>query len=265
MADTTGMFAGSMPEFYQRCMVPMNFAPHARILASKLAHMRAGEILEIAAGTGVVARELKALLPEAVRVIATDLLEQARLQPEADRIEWRQAGADALPFADKRFSAAICQFGVMFFPDRPASFREALRVLSPGSQYVFNVWDSLEHNVLGYTANQVIGRLFPSFRSSSHAVPFSYCDREIIRRDLASAGFTEPCFEVVSEFSRSPSARMAATAYLHGGVLRHEIEARGLGALERATNALCEALSNRFGTGEVQIPNKAIIVTTSRP
>ena len=217
MADTTGMFAGSMPEFYQRCMVPMNFAPHARVLASKLADMRAGEILEIAAGTGVVARELRALLPEAVRVIATDLnesmLEQARLQPEADRIEWRQAAADALPFADKTFDAAICQFGVMFFPDKPASFREALRVLSPGSQYVFNVWDSLEHNVLGYTANQVMRRLFPSSRSSSHAVPFSYCDREIIRRELVSSGFTEPRFEVVSEFSRSPSARIAATAY----------------------------------------------------
>jgi ubiquinone/menaquinone biosynthesis C-methylase UbiE len=269
MPDAIAMFAGSMPEFYQRYMVPMLFAPHARVLASTLASIQSGAILELAAGTGAATRELRTLLANAVRIVATDLndsmLDQARLQPGADSIEWRQAPADALPFPSETFNAAVCQFGVMFFPDKPASFREALRVLRPGGMYVFNVWGSLDHNPLAHVADQVSRSMFPSYQPAGHAIPFAYHDRDTIRRDLTSAGFNQPRFEIVPEFGRASSAQLAAAAYIHGGILRHEIDRQGPGALEHATAAVSQTLSARFGNGEVSIPNQAIMVTAVRP
>jgi hypothetical protein len=92
------------------------------------------------------------------------MLNQARLQTGADSIEWRQASADALPFPSETFDAAICQFGVMFFPDKLASFREVHRVLRRGGTYVFNVWDGLDQNSLAYTADQVLRDIVPSYQ-----------------------------------------------------------------------------------------------------
>ena len=153
-------------ELYEHLPVPLAFSLHVRTLASWLAGVSVDDLLEIAAGTGALTRELCKVMPGAVRTVASDLnqtmLDQSMTEPDARRVTWRQADAMSLPFDDHSFDAAVCQFGVMFFPDKPAAYREVLRVLRPGGRLVFSVWDRLEANVLNQMYQDILDRMFPS-------------------------------------------------------------------------------------------------------
>ncbi len=149
MLETDKLFTGSIPENYDRYMVPLIFAPFAVDLAQRAASLSPGAVLEIAAGTGVVTRALAPKLSSDARYIVTDLNQSmldyaASQQGFDDRLEWRQADALKLPFENAAFDLVLCQFGAMFFPDRIAGYREAKRVLKPGGRFLFNVWDRLE-------------------------------------------------------------------------------------------------------------------------
>ena len=148
VATTDKIFAGSIPEVYERFLVPLIFESYALDLARRLAKTKPGAVLETAAGTGVLTRAIASALPAPARLTATDLnqpmLDHAKSRQPADSpIEWRQADALALPFEDRSFDAVACQFGVMFFPDKAQGYREARRVLKPGGHFFFSVWDRI--------------------------------------------------------------------------------------------------------------------------
>src|SRR5437016_694402 len=145
MGGAESKFAGSIPEFYDRHLGPFLFEPWAAELARRLdpAGGDAPRVLELAAGTGILTRELRMRLPSAARIVATDLndgmLDIARSRlADLSGIEYRQADATSLPFEAGSFDAVVCQFGVMFFPDKPAAMAEAFRALRPGGQLLFN-------------------------------------------------------------------------------------------------------------------------------
>ena len=146
--DADRVFQGSIPALYDQHLGPLLFVPYADDLASRLADMQHGRILETAAGTGMVTRALVSSLPGSVSIVATDLnqpmLDHASSQLPSTRVTWRQADAQHLPFLDGEFDAVVCQFGVMFFPDKPRAFSETYRVLKPGGRFLFNVWDRIE-------------------------------------------------------------------------------------------------------------------------
>ena len=154
MVANDKVFAGSVPEMYDRLMVPLIFEPYARDIVERVVRVRPRQVLETAAGTGVVTRLLASRLPADARIVATDLnppmIEVAARQLQDDRIMWKQADALALPFEDLRFDAVVCQFGAMFFPDKTQGYREAHRVLKPGGRFFFNVWDRIEANEIAY-------------------------------------------------------------------------------------------------------------------
>lgn len=144
MVATDKIFAGSIPEVYDRLLVPLIFEPYAVDLGNRLAKTAPQSVLEIAAGTGVLTRVIASRLPALARIVATDLnqpmLDQAAARQSGDeRIAWRQADAQALPFEDQSFDVAACQFGVMFFPDKVLAFKEVRRVLRRGGHFFFNV------------------------------------------------------------------------------------------------------------------------------
>src|SRR5450432_665365 len=148
--QTDTAFAGSIPKLYETLLVPLIFEPYAADLARRLASRTLSRVLEIAAGTGVVTRHLASSLPEHAAIVATDLnqpmLDMASGIGASRPVEWRRADAMQLPFGDGEFDAVVCQFGVMFFPDKPKAFSEARRVLAPGGTLLFNVWDRIEEN-----------------------------------------------------------------------------------------------------------------------
>ena len=158
--------AGSFQEDYERHLVPVMFEPYAEDLVARVTARDHRSLLEVASGTGAVTRRLLGRLSDSARLVATDINEGmietgSECTPADPRLEWRAADGAALPFADASFDTVLCQFGVAFFPDKPAGFREARRVLQPGGRYLFNVWESFERNSFGRIARDTIVSFFP--------------------------------------------------------------------------------------------------------
>jgi SAM-dependent methyltransferase len=259
-------FVGSVPQVYERYFVPLIFAPYAADLARRTVRRHPARVLETAAGTGVVTRRLAKTLPPGVSIVATDLnqemLDQAAAEGSARPVEWRQADALHLPFPDESFDVVVCQFGVMFFPDKARAFAEARRVLRPGGQFVFNVWDRIEHNEFADTVTRAVGTLFPGDPPRFLArIPYGYHDPSVIAQDLARGGFTRsPRMTTLPARSRAESPRIPAVAYCQGGPLRGEIEARGPSRLIEATDSATAAIAHRFGAETVDGKIQARIV-----
>ena len=263
-------FTGSIAEFYEGYFVPLIFAPYAGDLARRVAASAPRRVLEVAAGTGVVTRALRELLPPEVEIVATDLnqamLDTAAKVGTAGPVEWRQADAMALPFEDASFDAVVCQFGVMFFPDRAKAFAETRRVLRPGGAFHFNAWDRIADNEFADIVTDALGAMFPADPPRFMArTPHGYHDVATIRQDLRAGGFGEPArVETVAARSRAPTARHPALAYCSGSPLRSEIEARAPGRLEDAVQACTAAIASRFGPGPVDGKIQAHVVAVAR-
>jgi ubiquinone/menaquinone biosynthesis C-methylase UbiE len=257
MLKTDKAFAGSIPENYDRYMVPLIFEPFAADLARRAAARSPSAVLETAAGTGVVTRALAPKLSPGASYVVTDLNQPmldyaASRQAPGRRIQWRQADALALPFADAAFDLVCCQFGAMFFPDRASGYREAKRVLKPGGHFLFNVWDRIEENEFADDVTNALARIFPEDPPRFLArTPHGYHDTALIRRELANAGFARVAIETRAEQSRAASPRIPAVAYCQGTPLRNEIEARDAGKLEAATEHAASAIAARHGSGDV--------------
>ena len=159
-------FSGSVAELYEKYMVPMIFATYAESMVRELPVRTSGSVLETAAGTGVVTRQLASMLPREVSIVASDL-SQSMLNLAASigtsrPVRWKQADATGLPLANASFDAVVCQFGVMFFGNKIAGFAESRRVLLPGGTFRFSVWDRAEENEFVLIVNETLRRIFPS-------------------------------------------------------------------------------------------------------
>lgn len=214
--ETMANFGGSIPEFYDSIMGPAQFEPYGVELAKRLPANPGGDVLEIASGTGRVTRHLRERLEKGVKLVASDI-SQGMLDVARKRVsgvEFREADAGKLPFADGSFAAVVCAFGVMFFPDKPAALREARRVLRKGGTYLFNVWDGLEANPHGRSTAQIMEALDPDLKGG--ATPYLFNDRSLVEKLLLQQGFEKPRFDVVRIACTCPSARDFATGQIRG-------------------------------------------------
>ena len=269
MTTNDAHFAGSIPELYERLLVPLIFASYAEDLASRVAHGEPKAVLETAAGTGALTRALLAKLPADARLVVTDLsqpmLEQnAARTPSDPRISRQPADALSLPFADASFDAVACQFGAMFFPDKVAGYREARRVLRPGGRFFFNVWDRIEENDFTAVIGEVLAGAFPDDPPRFMArTPHGYYDVDQIRAELQAAGFSEITCEPRSAISRAESARDVAIAFCQGTPLRGEIEARDASRLAEVTDLAADQLRLHFGQGPIEGRIRAYVLTAA--
>jgi ubiquinone/menaquinone biosynthesis C-methylase UbiE len=268
MASADTVFAGSIPEIYDRFLVPLIFESYALDLAGRVAAAMPQNVLETAAGTGVLTRAMAARLPGEVRIIVTDLnqamLNQAAARQSDARLTWRQTDALALPFEDGTFDVVACQFGVMFFPDKVQGYKEARRVLKPGGHFLFNVWDKISENEFPDTVTEALAEIFPNDPPRFMArTPHGYHDTGQIREQLTAAGFSRISIDAVDHRSKASSPRHPAVAYCQGTPLRNEIEARDASRLEEATNKAADALARRFGNGPVDGRIRAFVIAAS--
>ena len=231
MTDIGTRFKHSTPEQYDRYMVPLLFEPYAKVVAERAALLLPDWILETAAGTGIVTRALHKAAPQA-QIVATDvnprMLEVAAKNLRSDRVSFRPADAQDLPFDDESFDLVVCQFGVMFYPDKVRAHQEARRVLRSNGRYLLVTFDRLEVNPVPKAAGNAVAAIFPDDPPAymEHG-PFSYADPALIERDLLAAGFTRIQLETVALTTRV-SASDAAQGLVVGSPFRSEIERRDL-------------------------------------
>lgn len=268
--DNDKVFAGSIPKLYEDYLVPLIFEDYAADLTDRLRSRTLSHVLEIAAGTGVATRALSAALPESVSIVATDLnqamLDQASAIGTNRTVEWRQADALQLPFQDETFDAVVCQFGVMFFPDKPKAFSEAHRVLKSGGVFIFNVWDRISENEFAHTIEAALETVFPDdptrFLSRT---PYGYYDHRVIEQDLKNGGFTaSPQIETLAFRSRASSPHIPSLAYCQGTPLKNEIESRDASRIDEATDVAAEAIAKKFGRESVDGKIQAHVVTIEK-
>jgi ubiquinone/menaquinone biosynthesis C-methylase UbiE len=261
------VFSGTIPELYDREMVPMFFAPYAEDIAARVAARQPRSVLEVAAGTGVVTRQLASVLPPGTPIVATDLnqpmLDRAIATGTARPVTWQQADVMQLPFESGRFDIVVCQFGAMFFPEKAAAFAEARRVLRSGGTFMFNVWDRIEENEFAHTVTSALGGMFPSDPPRFLArTPHGYHDLSAIRRHLTEAGFeTTIAVATIAHRSHAASPRVPAVAYCEGTPLRNEIEERSSHGLAAATAAAAAAIERDFGAGPVDGKIQAHVIS----
>jgi SAM-dependent methyltransferase len=257
MNETDKVFAGSIPEVYDTLLVPLIFESYAADMARRVSDLRPRDVLETAAGSGVVTRALAPRLGADARYEVTDLnqpmLDRAAARQGADdRITWQMADALNLPFPDGSFDAVCCQFGVMFFPDRIRGYSEALRVLRPGGRLVFNTWDRIEENDFAHLTTQAAASVFPDDPPLFLArTPHGYHDVGLIRDELSAAGFVHVEIATIDARSEAPSPRHPAMAYCQGTPLRNEIVARDATLLDHVTDRATEAIAAAHGTAAV--------------
>jgi ubiquinone/menaquinone biosynthesis C-methylase UbiE len=266
MAKTDTIFAGSIPSLYDTYLGPLIFEPYAGDVVKRLANPSAGRVLETAAGSGIVTRALLRSLPASVSVVATDLnqpmLDHAAQQNSFRNVTWQRVDAQSLPFPDQTFDAVICQFGVMFFPDKQKAYREARRVLKTGGRFIFNAWDRIEDNEFADVVTAALTDFFPEDPPLFLArTPHGYHDKTAIQDQLRDAGFVDVTLDTVTRRSLAPSCQDPAIGYCQGTPLRNEIEARDASRLAEATAAAARKISERFGDGPVDGKIQAHVIT----
>ena len=262
-------FAGSIPTTYDKYLGRLFFEPYAEDLAARLHVSENSSVLEVACGTGILTRILRERLPRSVALTATDLNEPMMRHASEkfagnETVVWKQADACSLPFPDEAFDAVICQFGVMFVPDKALCAREARRVLKPGGAFLFNVWDSLAANPLGKIPHETIARYFEKDPPAFYQVPFGYYDQAEIRRVLEGAGFRDVRMEVVSKSSGNTRVEDAAAGLVQGTPVSVAIAERDPSLFPVITEAVARALEEQFGGPSFRAPMRAIVVEARR-
>jgi ubiquinone/menaquinone biosynthesis C-methylase UbiE len=270
MSDTHTEFVGSIPEIYDEHLGPFLFEHYAADLAKRVTVPSGGRVLELACGTGIATERLRAALPDRVEIVATDLNEAMLDLARTKRggmamVHYQVADALDLPFEDGGFDAVVCQFGVMFFPDKAAGAREAARVLKPGGIYAFNVWDSLDRNPAIKIAQDTIGGFFDGDPPTFLSIPFSYHALDPIAALLRDAGFGAIDISVVPAVVERPSARDVARGTVEGNPGIHEIHARATAPAEEIVEAVAAALRENFGDAPLRTPLQAIVMTAHKP
>lgn len=269
MSDNDAAFVGTIPDNYDQYLGPVLFAPYANELVARLDLGQEGSVLELACGTGIVTLRLRERLAPGVKIVATDLNEamltfaKQKLK-SSEAIEWKQADATDLPFQDQSFDAVVCQFGVMFFPDKEQAAREAFRVLKPGGVFLFNVWDGIEENELPHIAHTIISKFFDDNPPNFYEIPFSFHDRETIASLLSQAGFRNVDFSIVSITAEAASAGEVTRGLVHGNPVIAAIRERDESQIPAIERAVASQVAAQCGDAPVRARMRAMVCSAVR-
>ncbi len=266
MSSSHSKFTGEIPKYYEKYLGPLIFKEYAEDLAHRVSVPSNGVILEIAAGTGMATRKLRDTVSSDVHIIATDItndmLDMAKKKfDDNDNIEFQLANAIDLPFEDSKFDVLVCQFSLMFFPNKIEALKEAKRVLKPGGTFIFNVWDSFKHNDFVRIVNQTVVNCLPFEPPIFFSVPFGFYNIEVIKELLYEAGFTELEIAVLPKISKSNEARDVASGFVLGTPVRLQIEESAEEPLEKIVDIVERSIGDEFGYNSLEANIQAIVFT----
>lgn len=252
---------------YEALFVPALFGQWAPKVADAAQIQPGQRVLDVACGTGILAREIAARIGSAGRVVGIDPSHGmvAVAKQLAPAIEWREGVAESLPFPDQSFDAVVSQFGLMFFADRRQALREMVRVLTPGGRLAVAVWDSLD-NIPAYASEvALLERMAGRQGADALRAPFVLGDRKDLAALFSEAGAASAQVATHRGTARFPSIRTMVEADLRGwlpvmGVILSEDQ------IDRILQEARQALSSyATADGEVTFHLSALLVTAKKP
>ncbi|MBX3331533.1 MAG: methyltransferase domain-containing protein [Nitrospira sp.] len=253
-------------DLYERHLGSALFEPYAIDLAHRVAaNCQDGSVLELACGTGILTQQLRTHLRSTVSLTATDInlgmLDYAQKKlKDLKGIEWKQADIADLPFPAASFNVVVCQFGLMFVPDKDRAFREMRRVLVKGGVLALSVWDRMEMNPWGVVVHETVARFFPENPPQFFKAPFNSADVEVLHRLLTANGFDQIEIQAVPMECRSSSAKSLAVGMIEGAPILAEIQERG-GSPGPIVDAVATAFAQTGGDTPYHSTMQAIVVT----
>ena len=264
MNDKHADFSGSIPAAYDRYLGPVLFQTYAEELAARIEVGRGGSVLELACGTGILSRVLRDRLPADAAFMATDLnegmLHVARAKFSADEaVRWSVADASSLPFGDGLFDAVVCQFGLMFVPEKLVVAREVCRVLKPGGVFLFNVWGPWSEIPWPGSRARRWKAFSSGIRRRSTECPLAIMtsgDKGAagdgrLPRDRPGGGG--------GKVSGASTAADLAKGFVDGNPISVAIAERDRSLSPKITAALSSAIEEEFGATEVRAPMQVIV------
>jgi SAM-dependent methyltransferase len=266
MNQQAAQFVGSFPENYDQGLGPHIFIDYAKELAARAGRLNPASVLELAAGTGIVTRQLRDALDPDCALTASDLnppmLNVAKTKfRDGEQINFEQIDATSIGMDDASFDLVACQFGVMFFPDKDQSYAEVFRILKPGGTYLFNLWDSWDANPFARIAQEAVEALYPEDPPGFYRVPFGYHDEVEIDAAVRRAGFDQVTIERLPVTAKIQTAESFAQGLVFGNPLKEEIDARG-GDPEAMKAELTRRIESELGA---EMPLQAVFVTAVKP
>lgn len=252
--SNSSQFSGSIPHFYDTGLGPNLFTFYAQDISNRVAEKSPKSVLELAAGTGIVTEKLAMVLDDMVDIISTDLnpdmleIAQQKLLGN-NHVSFQTANAIDLPFENEQFDIILNQFGIMFFPDKFASLKEAERVLKEGGHYIFNVWCDWTKNPAARVAHETVASFFDGPPPSFFEVPYGYNDREEITSLLMQAGFSSVDVHPLKHKAPVKDFHALAEALVYGNPINLEIKALG-GNPDDAVIEIEKNLLKNFGDSQ---------------
>ena len=269
MTSSASRFVGDIPYHYDRELGPVIFERYAEDIAARAARFKPSRVLELAAGTGIVSRKLRDALPAKTKIIITDLnppmldIAKEKFGPD-ENVEFLPADAMQLDLEDQSVDLIICQFGVMFFPDKRAAFKEAWRVLRKGGGYILNAWGSMDENPFSKIAVDLCHEFFPDDPPQFYQTPFSYPDADLAKQDMEAGGFNKVTNEAVAFDQQVEDWDAFARGLVFGNALIDELKARDGVSPEEFKDAVAQRLRETFGPEPSSMPLKANIMSGYR-
>ncbi|MBS1486419.1 MAG: class I SAM-dependent methyltransferase [Bacteroidetes bacterium] len=228
------------------------FEPYGKEMARRASFIHAGSVLEMACGTGRVTRHLRNQLPTSVKLVASDLspdmmnVAQVKFN-QSDATEFILADMQNLPMNENSFDLVVCQFGIMFPPDKQKVFDEAYRVLKPGGQFLFSTWDKIENvGIFNLIFNEHVIPFFKGEDTSRFLVPFSLYDTRQLNNFLLHSKFSNTKLEQVVLKGIGRSAEDLVKGFFTTHSVGEEVAARNPEEFELIAERMEKEIRARF-------------------
>jgi ubiquinone/menaquinone biosynthesis C-methylase UbiE len=262
-------FSGEGAKNYDQYLGPLLFEPYAIELASKIEQKNVAAVLELACGTGRLTRHLRSRFKAPVNLVASDInadmLRVAQKQLNDDSIEFRVEDAQNLSFPSGSFDLVVCQFGLMFLPDKKKGLSEAMRVLRPGGKFIFSTWDKTANvPLLKLIFNDTILPYFKGEDTTRFVVPFSLFDPLLLENWMEETGFRNIKISRLVLPSKATAAKEIVNAFFIKHSLGGEVAAKDPDDFARVARKMEDKIVRQFGAAEINFELTAFVAAAEK-